>query len=511
MMKHYYPAFAALCVLALIIQSCTRLLDQNDPNRVLVTEYFKTENDVFRALNGAYEALRDDYLLGEGNLDRTEERSDNTGRLDNGSSSGDPFQFTNFSLQSDNPFLRRHWVAHQVAISRANFVLLGTEEVAFADEELRQRYRAEALFLRGLVYFEAVRKWGDLPLVTMFLRTTDEVKEKAFRVSKKDIYLQIVKDLKEALEGPLDDLPSVDSQGRASKAAINGLLGKVLLTMYADPSLGADKDWLSEAVKYLGECWRMRPFGELTDIPYRSVFEVDVQDTCGEILFEIPYIRGDKVYHSSVARVNQPATSRLISRFNSKGEGRFVNRDLVKEYEPGDLRKEWSVRETPGSATKSYFISKYRDTSEGAGDLGYGGNDWILLRYGDVVLLLAEAEMYEGHTSRAVEYLDIVRRRAGLPGYEESLHDAEYAARYPTLRLAILHERRVELAFECQRWYDLLRLLSPDELVSYMHSKNGEDYGISDLHNFGPKDLLYPIPADEVKIDPKRMYQNPGY
>ena len=69
----------------------------------------------------------------------------------------------------------------------------------------------------------------------------------------------------------------------------------------------------------------------------------------------------------------------------------------------------------------------------------------------------------------------------------------------------------MELAFECQRWYDLLRFFSHQELVDYMHAKSQDDYGISDLNNFGLKDVLYPIPFDEVKIDPVRMYQNDGY
>lgn len=507
-MRRSYLAFGAFLALLLVLQSCGKLLDQSDPNRVLTTDYFSTENDVARALNGAYESLRTGYLLGEGNLDRTEERSDNIGRLDNQSASGDPFQFTNFSLQPSNPYLRSHWVAHQVAINRANFVLLGTEKVAFEDEQTRLKYRSEALFLRALVYFEAVRKWGDLPLVTTFLESTDEVREHTFRVDKKEIYRQIVADLEEALKGPLDDFPTLAGQGRTSKAAVSGLLGKVLLTMYADQQ---SKELLQDARRYLRSCWEMRPFGELTEIPYSEIFDVDTQDSCGEIIFEIPYIQGDKDYHSSVARNNQPSTSRLISKFNSKGDGRFVNPDLVKEYESGDLRMEWSVQETPKSKTKTYFISKYRDASEAAGVLGYGGNDWIILRYGDIALLMAEAALYDGDRSEAIRYLDIVRERAGLPRYEESMRDTKYATLCPSLKAAILHERRVELAFECQRWYDLLRFFTPEQLVTYMHSKSSEDYGISDLNNFGLKDIYYPIPADEVKLDPEKMYQNPGY
>ena len=91
------------------------------------------------------------------------------------------------------------------------------------------------------------------------------------------------------------------------------------------------------------------------------------------------------------------------------------------------------------------------------------------------------------------------------------MKQSDYANRFPTLKSAILHERRVELAFENQRWYDLLRFFTPAELISYMHSKKGDDYGISNLQNFGEKDIYYPIPYDEWKLNPEGMYQNPGY
>ena len=123
------------------------------------------------------------------------------------------------------------------------------------------------------------------------------------------------------------------------------------------------------------------------------------------------------------------------------------------------------------------------------------------------------AEVYEemGQNDQAIPFLNEVRARAGLPDYTTSMQNSTYASRYPTLKLAILHERRVELAFENQRWYDLLRFFSPSELVTYMHGKKSEDYGISNLQNFSEKDIYYPIPYDEWKLDPEGMYQNPGY
>jgi len=98
-----------------------------------------------------------------------------------------------------------------------------------------------------------------------------------------------------------------------------------------------------------------------------------------------------------------------------------------------------------------------------------------------------------------------------MPLYAVTKTDATYAAKFPTLKLAILHERRVEFAFEHQRWFDLIRNFTAAELVTYLKAKPQSAYGIAKLANVTTKDRYYPIPFDEVKLDPVKMYQNPGY
>ena len=119
--------------------------------------------------------------------------------------------------------------------------------------------------------------------------------------------------------------------------------------------------------------------------------------------------------------------------------------------------------------------------------------------------------MYKGNTSDAIKYLNMVRTRAKMPDYATSMADPTYSSKYPTLKLAILHERRSELAFEHYRWFDLLRFFSINDLVTYIKGKNPADWGLANINNFTTKDEFYPIPYNEVILDPKRMYQNPGY
>ena len=497
-------------LVSILTFSCSDFLQESDPNKIELPDYFQNENDVLRGINSVYLAIRSNYCLGEGSTAYTEERSDNMGRTDNQSSAGEPFQFTDFSLLPSNAYLKSHWAAMFTAITRCNFVLTFIDDVKFEDNATREMYRAEALFVRALVYLHAVRKWGDLPLITAYLMTPDEVAAKTYREKKEKVYEQIVNDLTESLKADkLPELQPASGKGRASKAAINALLGEACLTMATTLTDNRQTN-LNQAKKYLTDAYNMRKFGELKEIPYEDIFDVSKKNTCEEIIFQIQYIQGNINYSSGNARGNQPRGETINSRFPSSGTGTYINLDLVKEYEDDDLRKEFSVQYSPNAAN-SWFISKFRDASEAAGVNGYGGNDWIVQRFAHVILMLAEVHSYLGEDDAAIAYLDQARERAGLPKYADMLSDADYMLKYPTLKMAILHERRAELAFENHRWFDLLRFFTPQELQAYIQSKVQTDYGISNVRNFGLKDIYYPIPFDEWKLNPEKMYQNEGY
>ena len=152
----------------------------------------------------------------------------------------------------------------------------------------------------------------------------------------------------------------------------------------------------------------------------------------------------------------------------------------------------FSIAYANAASVKDWYVTKFRDVSSAAGVNGYGGNDWILMRYADVILMLAEVNMYLGNTSAAIQYVDMVRARAGMPSYEVSSQTAPYSTNFPTLKLAILHERRVELAFEHHRWFDLLRTFTTPELVSYFQSKSQANFGSAVLANFSYKRQIFP-------------------
>lgn len=511
-MKKKLIAIGCIAVFIALSPSCKKdFLEQSDPNAISIDANFKSPNDVLLAVNGIYQSLRSGNNIGETSGLWTDERSDDTGTNDNQSNAGEPFQFNNFSILPSNTYLKSHWVSLYGTITRANVVLSNIDKVTFPDTNLKLQYSAEAKFLRALTYFHLVRLWGDVPLVTRQLSFA-EVAANTFREKQETVYAQIVADLKDVVNNnPLPNLQTGAGMGRASKAAANALLGQVYLTMAANLDQANRAANLGNAKTYLMNAYNMRAFGALSEIPYTDVFDVNKKSTCPELIFQIVNIQGDINYSSAIAANNQAKGETINSQKQASGAGGNVTHDLINEYETNDPRMIYSVKFANDPIVKDWFITKFRDNSDKATKLGYGGNDWNLIRFADVILMLAEVNMYLGDNVTAIQFLDQVRARAGVSTYAVAMTDPTYSSKFPTLKLAILHERRVELAFEHHRWFDLTRFFTTPELVTYFKGKSQADFGAAQLSNFSTKDRYYPIPFDENKLDPVKMYQNPGY
>lgn len=501
------------CLVALFaLGSCKKdFLEQSNPDALNIKNSFKTENDVLLAVNGCYGLLRSGNTIGEGSDLWTDQRADDTGTNDNQSNAGEPFGFNNFSLIPTNSYLFSHWASMYSVISNCNIVLSNIDKVTFAKPETKQRYKAEAEFIRALIYFHMVREWGDVPLVTKQFANLDEIATSTGRNPQAQVYAQIVTDLKDAASSPLPATQATGTIGRISLAGVNTLLGQVYLTMATTLDAANKAANLNSALTSLTAAYNAKTFANLKDVPYTDVFDVTKKSTCPELIWQIVNIKGDPIYSSGIAASSQAKGEIINSQKSSSGVGYNVTHDLVNDYEANDPRGAFSIKFANDATVKDWFVTKFRDVSDGAGKNGYGGNDWILMRYADVILMLAEVNMYLGNNTAAIQYLDMVRDRAGMPTYEVSSQDPAYSSKYPTLKLAILHERRVELAFEHHRLFDLLRTFTTDELVAYFHSKNQADFGTALLSNFTTKDRYFPIPFNETKLNPAKMYQNPGY
>ena len=498
--------------------SCKKsFLEETNPNAVAVPQLYTSETDALLALNGCYESIRDNNCIAEESDLFTDQRSDDTGTNDSQSNSGEPFQFGNYSLLPTNSYMAKHWLALYTTITRCNQLLANIDAIKFASDSTKTQYEAEAKFLRALIYFHLVRKWGDVPMTTVPLTTIDQIKAATFRVKSSVVYQQIVADMTDAAKSNLPVVQPAANRGRVSLQAVNAFLGQVYLTRYTTIDGGTNAKDLDSANYYLSACYAMRTFSTLSSIPYTDVFDVNKKATCPELIWQIVYIQGDPntaapTYHSNVAADNQALGETINSLRPGTGAGNNVTHDLVNEYEANDPRGTFSIKFANAPSIQDWFVTKYRDTSPTASNKGFGGNDWILMRYADVILMLAEVNMYQGNNAGAIQYMDMVRARAGMPSYEvSSTTDASYMSKFTTLKLALLHERRVELAFEHHRWFDLLSFFNINDLVTYMNSKNKADFGTAKLANFSNKDEYFPIPYGETILDPVKMYQNPGY
>lgn len=257
--------------------------------------------------------------------------------------------------------------------------------------------------------------------------------------------------LRDAAGSNLAKVQPAANRGRASMQAVTAILGQAYLTRAVSVTGSNKASDPDSANYYLTACYNMRGFSSLSDVPYTDVFDVNKKATCPELIWQIVNIQGDINYHSNIAANSQAKGETINSQKPGTGVGDNVTHGLVNEYEANDLRKDFSIKYANDPIVKDWFITKFRDVSSAAGKTGYGGNDWILIRYADVILMLAEVNFYKGNTTAAIQYVDMVRERAGMPSYAVSMTDATYKQKFPTLKLGILHERRVELAFEHHR------------------------------------------------------------
>lgn len=469
-------------------------LDREDPDLFNVSKYYKTEKDMEDALTGAYGATRSFYNW---MYFSTEMKSDNASTTNTGDNGGLYATFTNHLVTSSNTIVSSIWDGLYLCIYRSNLILKYIDDVPMGDES-RARITAEAKFLRALSHFYLIRLYGPVPKIDRVLETVTETKQLT-RLPLTDVYEFIIADLKEVTEcEDLATFESGDRLGHATRTAGAALLGKVYLTMAA--TLG-ENSYYSDAITYLTKACDLHNMKELPTA-FNSIFG-SANTNNAEIIFQCMYLPVSGEY-SSFASDFGPYN---VTNLTSQAKGRGFNsgeKNLFDSFESGDRRRAVTMAATADGF--SYYTKKYVDLSNAN---GYGGNSWIELRFADVFLMLAEAYEQTNDKPNAIKFLDLVRTKHGaLKGYEETrLNNSDYAAKYPTLRDAIFHERRSELAFENHRWFDLLRLYpKAEDLTSYMKSiSNNIKY-----KGFLDKESLLPIPYDEVIFNPN-IYQNKDY
>jgi hypothetical protein len=428
---------AALSGLALA--GCDGLLDVDPPAQLTDEVVIDDAAGARAALVGAYNALlsggyygTDLVVLGDLSADNTA----HTGTFD--AYAGADAN----AMQANNGSVEGMWAAMYYAVGITNQILQKVPALADLGAAEKDQILGEAHFLRALHYHNLVRLWGPVPLVTAPPESPEEASQ-VTRAAVDDIYAQILADLAEAERLVTAAAPRT----RATAGAVEALLARVHL--YRGDWAAAEQ----KATEAADRGYTLAPV-------YGDLF-VD-QDTPEDVFKVICTLQeyNNFGYYFQTRREMRPTE------------------DLAAAYEAGDLRAEWSI-ET--DAQGRLVGNKWRDTE--------GAEDVHVIRFAEVLLTRAEAHARQGRLEEALADYNRVRERAGLAphvlGQDVTTQDDVLAA--------IWHERRVEFAFEGDRWPDLVRTGRAEAVL-----------GIS------ANMTLYPIPQRELDVAPN-LTQNPGY
>ena len=439
--------------------------DLEPASSVTIDKVYKTASDYNVAVIGCYAKLQSQVNF---YTECCEYRSDNLSLDAPTAGTQDRYDIDHFTEKPSNGILSSYWANFNNNVYRCNLLLDQIDGANFA-ENLKKQYKGEAMFIRALNYFNMYRIWGGVPATKHVVSAAEALK--VARYSDEQMFDLIAGDLKEIVDNNyLPETYSSADMGRATSGAAKALLGKVYLTFHKWTEA---KDILSQLIgKY-----------QLVS-PIAQVFNVDNKNN-NEIIFAVHFnkeIEGEGHsywYNLTNASDDTNQTSSLLNTFPT-GDAR---KDLITY-----VQVEKNVR----------LMNKFYDTKSPT--FKTVGNDQILLRYADVLLMYAEAlneiqyDASEG--SLALKYLNAVRQRAGISNLT--------VKQLPTqekFRKGILVERQREFPYEGQRWFDLVRM----GFAKSVMAENGVE--IKDYQ------LLFPIPQQEIEKvgDKSILWQNPGY
>ncbi|NDV94657.1 RagB/SusD family nutrient uptake outer membrane protein [Dysgonomonas sp. 521] len=495
MKKIIYTGFI---MLASLLVSCSDFLDK-EPYEDPSAEALSDKESAIALVNGAYQPLQRPklYNMRIWSLDIV------AGNSEVGAGGGtdgiETVDLANFVTATDNAAALDIWRGPNPGILYCNTVLENVSSMDI-DEALKNRCIGEAKFLRAHYYFILVQLFGDVPLTTSTPNPGDDLMP--VRTDKNTIYNEvIVPDLKEAIELlPSREEYSGSDIGRASKGAAAGMLAKVYLTL----------GMYQEA---LDMCELVESLGYTLNTDYSDCFGGEAKNkNTDESLFEVQYYGlTDAGFWDDENQANWLST--YMGPRNSGWVGGAYGwnqptQEFVDQYEEGDLRKDKTILyegcpSFDGNTYKAnmsntgYNVRKFLVPLSVSPDYNTNSASIIVLRYADVLLMKAEALNELGRTTEAEEPLYQVRKRAGLT----TRSDVEKLTQ-DQMRDKIRHERRIELAFEGHRWFDMIRWDNGQYALDFLHS-------IGKI-NASRKHLLLPIPQKEIDTNPN-LKQNTGY
>jgi hypothetical protein len=488
-MKTKIYSLLALGASAAMVLSCQDFLDKKPASQGIAVEnqasdslLYKTADEVESALNGAYSDFKNEYFMLDMFVNGDAQSDDAYAGADNPAN----FQIDDYQIEPTNSNIARDWGYLYSTIGKANRVINNVDLVPdpVLSEGRMQEIKGEASFIRAYANFDLVRLFGAVPLVTQEVRSIsaanlEQVYPLLFppRVSADSVFTQIIQDLEFARGTVRTTAPD---KGYATVGAVNALLAKVYATM--EPH-----DW-NKVKEY---CDAVIAQGYTLLPEYDQLWD-NAHENSSESIFEINCYNWDTGGNWGASmflgtdwkKFNIPSND-LVMAFDEAGDVIRKNSSIIFE----DVTGKWTDQHWPASHYP--FIHKYRDTQSGA-------QNFIIYRLADILLLKAEALNELGDVAGAAELVNQVRARVDL--------DPVTATAQEDMRVAIAKERRLELAFEGHRWFDLKRTGRAIEVINAAKDEDGQPVG----YNLTEQKLLWPIPQAERDKNTK-LSQNAGY
>ena len=511
MKKYIYIIANFFAIFALT--SCESDLNQIPLSEATTENFYSTANDFIQARNATYSYAfhgANEYGYPNRILNLSEVRSDNFYATTQASRDWEGIN-NFFTSLSTNALIKEAYLSNYNAIYKANQLLEKLESNGSVITSVTDRttMKAEASFLRAFCYFDLIRWFGKVPLIKNTLAAQEVAK--IGRTPITEIYDLILSDLQFAV----DNLPpSYDPAnfGRVTKYGAKGILAQVYMTR-SSPNYGIDgamlglNEW-DKAYQQLNDIKTSNLF--VFDTNYANIFKTEGAANKENVLV-IPYSQntGNGVGSNFMVELGyEPYFASLGLSQQGSLEYKPISTSFLNMFDTNDIPRAITLAENytvasgtyKGTYTANPLVKKYIDASRYGNGRTDWGVDFIVLRYTDVLMLMAECTLHGGGGIQADvdKIVNDVRGRAGL---------SQDAANVTLDRL--FDERRMEFFGEGTRWFDLIR---SGNAVTIMNSwKTTEDPNGTNIGTINNNSLLYPLPLSEFLTAPGLYTQNPGY
>ncbi len=514
MKKLFKTSSMIFVAIALMVTNCTDL-EEEPVGRFSPESFFKSPADANVALQGAYRQIATEKLYGRKLVTTLMLRGDMCD-IGNLATPARRVDHNIFNVGADNGMNTEIWPTSYQAISAANYTIFGAEQLDQSDPQVIE-FIAEARFVRAFTYFHLVRLFGDIPYIGEAIQDPLAVADLG-KTSASVVYENIIEDLEFAAQN-LPDTPFAGAKSRAGKGAAYGFLALVHLT------LGNWQEAYDNAKVVLDN---RGIFATGLAANYADNFDASIADGFVEHLFVADFvnatdgltndfmgpmtgINGIVPNQNPEEKPNAPGWSVIVPSqavFDSWNDLDYRKEaSFITEGFDGDGNLVGTEGFAPAFGVTRPHIRKYFTKCGVADDsCQNSSNNYIAMRFGEVLLIAAEAlNELGGSPSEIAGYINELRARArSADGTVRSFPPDLAALGQSQMRDSIREERRLELAFEFKRWYDIKRWEIGPEVFA--------PGSLEPQPNFNPsRDYILPLPQTEIDQNPNLLPQNPGY